>query len=346
MTRTRVAVVGLGAIAVEHLDRLTTRDDVEVVGICDLSPTLGRAMAERYGVGVVTVEARELLDRVAPDAVHILTPPGSHRELVVSALTRGAHVLVEKPIATDAAAYAHMRSTAVESGRLLVENHNYLFTPALQVAAAEVGPAGRLGELVGLEVSFTGVMGGGYADPEVEHFAHRLPGGALRNFLTHPVSIAVGLLGPPEQVHAVRRRLDPAFPSDDEVRVLLGMPAAWASLGVSRHQRPPRFTVALEGTRGRAEVDVFGNTLVLDDGEDSAVAAATRDGLVRLRRAGTLLGRALSGRKDPFAGFGVLLDRFYGAARGEQPSPVPLEQLDAVVATVDAVLDREVSTCA
>ena len=175
--------------------------------------------------------------------------------------------------------------------------------------------------------------------------SHALPGGALRNFITHPVSIAVGLLGAPEQVSVVRLCLEAAFASDDEVRVLLGMPSAWATLGVSRRQRPPRFTVALEGTRGRAEVDIYGNRLVIADGSPSAVVAAARDGLARLGRAATLLDRALRGRKDLHAGLGRLLDHFYDAIRDGGPAPITITELDAVNRTVEVVLDSEVHAC-
>ena len=344
MSRTRVVVIGLGAIAFEHLARLRTRDDVEIVAVCDRSATVTRAMAERFGVPQGDADPHAALDAARPDAVHILTPPDSHRELAVAALRRGAHVLVEKPAAPSADEYAEMREAAVTAGRMLVENQNYRFTPALEEAAAQTG-AGRLGDLVGVDIAFTGVMGGAYADTHCPHFAHDLPGGALRNFITHPVSIAVGLLGAPNQVHVVRHRLDAQFASDDEIRVLLGMPSAWATLVVSRHQRPPRFVVTLEGTRGRAEVDLYANRLVLTDDRGGAIATAARDGLARLGGAVLQLDRALRGRKDPYAGLGCLLDRFYTAIRAGGPGPVTLADLDAVNRTVDTVLAEEAYTC-
>lgn len=342
MSRTRVAVIGLGTIAFEHLARLTARDDVEVVGVCDLSATLTRAMADRYAVEVGATDAVALLDAVRPDAVHVLTPPAAHRAPAIAALERGAHVLVEKPIAPSREDYEPMRAAADAAGRMLVESYNYRFTPALLAAAAQSGD-GRLGELVGVEVTFADVMGAGYADRGRPHFAHALPGGALRNFLSHPASIAVGLLGAPEEIHAVRRRLDPECPSDDELRVLLGTPTAWASLGVSRHQRPARFTVALEGTRGRAEVDVYADRWLLMPDGGGAVARAGREAVARAGGAALLAARALAGRRDPFRGLDVLLDRFYDAVRGGGPPPVAPDEIDAVMRVVDGALAEELA---
>src|SRR5206468_282249 len=152
------------------------------------------------------------------------------------ALERGAHVLVEKPIAARPQEYEHMRALALERDRLLVESYNYRFTPAVG-GALDLLASGAIGELVGLELAFTGVMGDGYADRDVPHFAHSLPGGALQNFVTHPVSLALAFLGQCTEVQRVVRRHDPAFASDDELRALLRGPRACATLAVSRHAR-------------------------------------------------------------------------------------------------------------
>ena len=64
-----------------------------------------------------------------------------------------------------------------------------------------------------------GLTGPTYSDPEIPHFAHRLPGGAMRNFASHPASIAVALLGDLEKVAVSRRRLvDGGAPTTSCVR--------------------------------------------------------------------------------------------------------------------------------
>src|SRR5439155_344027 len=87
------------------LGELKRRDDVQVVGVCDLD----RARAEALAPPGATVYERfdELLDRGQPDALWVCTPPLAHREPAVAALARGIHVYLEKPIARtgdDAAA--------------------------------------------------------------------------------------------------------------------------------------------------------------------------------------------------------------------------------------------------
>jgi len=121
----RAGIVGLGAISFEHIEKLKVVDGVEIAGICDLDPLVGSAVAERYGIGPVFTDFGELLAEARPDAVHVLTPPASHRPLVLQALDAGAHVLVEKPIATTWDEYAEMRDAAAGAGLRLVENYNW-----------------------------------------------------------------------------------------------------------------------------------------------------------------------------------------------------------------------------
>jgi myo-inositol 2-dehydrogenase / D-chiro-inositol 1-dehydrogenase len=93
----RVAVIGAGWIAADHLGVLASRADVEVAAVCDLD----RARAEQLAPegAAVYEQWEELLERERPEAVWICTPPLVHRDPAVAALERGIHVYLEKPIA-------------------------------------------------------------------------------------------------------------------------------------------------------------------------------------------------------------------------------------------------------
>ena len=156
MKRVRVAVVGLGAIGFEHLLRLRVRPWVEIVGVCDLSATLARAVAERFETGPAYTDTARLLEETRPDVVHVLTPPASHGALVQQSLAAGAHVLVEKPIAPTWDEYVAMRDAARRHGRLLCEDYNTRFAPAA-LGARVAWQAGRIGDVVSVDVAYGGV---------------------------------------------------------------------------------------------------------------------------------------------------------------------------------------------
>src|SRR6266704_3375764 len=97
MERLRVGVVGAGGIAAEHIAELALREEVDIVGVCDLDRSRAEALAPS---GARACERwDELLERERLDAVWVCTPPLAHRESAVAALERGIHVYLEKPIA-------------------------------------------------------------------------------------------------------------------------------------------------------------------------------------------------------------------------------------------------------
>jgi len=112
----RAGILGAGWIAADHVAALAKRDDTQVVAVCDLDRTRAEELAPE-GAGVYE-QWKELLDGERLDAVWVCLPPLVHREPTVTALERGIHVYLEKPIArttedAEAIVAAAERSTAV-----------------------------------------------------------------------------------------------------------------------------------------------------------------------------------------------------------------------------------------
>jgi myo-inositol 2-dehydrogenase/D-chiro-inositol 1-dehydrogenase len=93
----RIAVVGAGWIASEHLQTLP-RLGAQVVAICDTDLDRAAQAAEPLGATAYG-SADELLEREQLDSVFVCTPPLTHREIAVRAFERGLSVYLEKPIA-------------------------------------------------------------------------------------------------------------------------------------------------------------------------------------------------------------------------------------------------------
>src|SRR5947209_8363144 len=97
--RVRIGVVGCGLIAqVMHLNYLLELSDYfELAAVCDISPGLAPACAERFGARRAYAEPEALLGQ-GLDAVMILTS-GDHAPVALAAVRAGLHVFVEKPMA-------------------------------------------------------------------------------------------------------------------------------------------------------------------------------------------------------------------------------------------------------
>src|SRR5690348_14211782 len=116
MNKLRIAVIGCGSIAKHrHIPEYAHNSNVELVAFCD--PILERAQsyAKVHG-GRVYADYKEMLRKEKVDAVSVCTPNFLHAEVSIAAAKAGAHVLVEKPMATTHAEGLAMIEAARQNG--------------------------------------------------------------------------------------------------------------------------------------------------------------------------------------------------------------------------------------
>lgn len=131
--RVRVGVVGAGAIAqVAHLGALSRSSDAEVVGICDIDVAKARALASRFSIPNVYDDIEDLLQHARPDAVVICTPNHLHEVHAITALSAGAHVLCERPLALSAEGVERVRQSRDRSGRAVMVGMNLRYRSDVQ----------------------------------------------------------------------------------------------------------------------------------------------------------------------------------------------------------------------
>ncbi len=122
----RIAIAGAGAIAERaHIPALRSVTDAQIVALqsrtADKAERVARAIwPDDAGRPSVYSDFDEMLARERPDAVGIFTPNYLHCEFTLKALSAGAHVLVEKPMAPTAAAARQMVDAAAKARRVLM----------------------------------------------------------------------------------------------------------------------------------------------------------------------------------------------------------------------------------
>src|SRR5438045_4844364 len=99
----RVAIVGCGKIADQHVAAIQRISDCHIVAVCAQELLMARQLAERFHVPAPYSDLNEMLRAAKPDVVHITTPPQSHFSLARQCLEFGSHVYLEKPFAITAA---------------------------------------------------------------------------------------------------------------------------------------------------------------------------------------------------------------------------------------------------
>src|SRR6476620_4093859 len=96
----RVGVVSCGEVTqIIHLPTLKElRDFFTVVALCDVSPSVLRAVGDGCRRARLYADYRDLVADPDIDAVLVCNPDAYHAEVVIAAIEAGKHVLLEKPI--------------------------------------------------------------------------------------------------------------------------------------------------------------------------------------------------------------------------------------------------------
>jgi len=133
--RLRVGVVGVGYLGRFHALIYSRMPEVELVGVVDTDQDRGRAIAAEASCPSYA-RLDDLLGRV--DAVSIVVPTTAHLAAAAPFLTRGIHVLLEKPIASTQAEGAEIVRLAQSSGALLQIGHVERFNAGVMALAQRI----------------------------------------------------------------------------------------------------------------------------------------------------------------------------------------------------------------
>jgi predicted dehydrogenase len=145
-TRIGIAVIGAGYWGPNLVRNAQATSALRMEYLCDLNADRARQVIGDYSTVRVTTSLDEVLADPAVRAVAIATPASTHVDIALAALAAGKHVLVEKPLAATFADGAKVVQAAEDAGLVLMLDHTYCYTPAVQHLRGLVR-GGELGEL-------------------------------------------------------------------------------------------------------------------------------------------------------------------------------------------------------
>lgn len=133
-TSFNVAVIGAGAIGLDHLASFQQHPAAKVVALAEVSRERGREAADKFNVPDLVTDHRLLLARDDIDIISIALPNYLHAPVALSALRAGKHVMLDKPMATRASDAEKLLVEAKKRGLLLMVGQNNRFGPEVQTA--------------------------------------------------------------------------------------------------------------------------------------------------------------------------------------------------------------------
>lgn len=192
----RIALVGCGHIGKKHAE-LAARYG-ELVAVADVLPTASGPLAERFQVPAYS-SIEEMLSQQTPGIVVVATPNSMHAEHSITALSAGAHVLCEKPMAISSADAQQMIRTAEMFNKHLYVVKQNRFNPPVQFVK-ELLRTDALGKLLGFQLNAFWNRSPAYYNQSSWRGRLLLDGGPLFTQFSHFIDLLYWTLGELESV--------------------------------------------------------------------------------------------------------------------------------------------------
>ncbi|HSP55301.1 MAG TPA: Gfo/Idh/MocA family oxidoreductase [Dehalococcoidia bacterium] len=163
--RVGTCVIGVGRMGSNHARCLTEMEEAELLAISDPDAERRRELAARFGCREYA-EHESMLAAERPDAVVLAVPTPLHLSVALDVISRGCHVLVEKPLADRPANAERIIEAAREAGVRLAVGHIERFNPAVR-KLKEVIDEGALGRVLSVSAKRVGLPSAHYLDTNV-----------------------------------------------------------------------------------------------------------------------------------------------------------------------------------
>jgi predicted dehydrogenase len=241
----RVAILGCGRIAKNHVAPLKDVDGTQLVAVCDLHRERADALGRSAGVPAYT-NYHEMLLREHVDLVCILTPSGMHPAHAIDIMDRHRkHVVIEKPMALAFDDIARIRDAAARAGVKVFPVYQNRYNKAVQRVRRDL-VSGALGKPVLGTVRVRWSRGAAYYARDPWRGTWAMDGGALTNQGIHYIDLLQYLMGDIEAVTArTATRLVDVEVEDTAVATARFGSGALAVIEVTTAARPRDFEASI-----------------------------------------------------------------------------------------------------
>lgn len=137
MTKLPALVVGTGFGCRVHIPALRAAG-FDVVGLVGSDPERTQKRADANGVAQAFTDLDTAITRTGAVVVTIATPPHTHAPLSLAAISRGCHVICEKPFAKDATEARTMLDAAERAGVVHLVGNEFRWLPEWATVARAI----------------------------------------------------------------------------------------------------------------------------------------------------------------------------------------------------------------
>ncbi len=234
-----VAILGCGKVAHLHAKAVANLENAHLAGVWSRSKGTAEKFAAIYNVPFYT-EIETLIQQENIDLAIICTPHPFHREPVEKAVALGAHVLVEKPLASTLEdADEIIKACKRASVKLGVVSQRRWYAPVKRIKDAIVD--GKIGKPVLGTINMLGWRDKSYYDADAWRGTWKMEGGGvLVNQAPHQLDILLWYMGEIDEVYGLWRNLNHPYieVEDTALAILKFKNGGIGNIIVSNSQKP------------------------------------------------------------------------------------------------------------
>ena len=123
-----IGVIGVGHLGVHHASHLAKIKNANLVGVFDTNLDRAEEISKKINTAFFQ-SVDNLLEDV--EAVSIVTPTPTHRDVAEKCIKKGKHVFIEKPITSSVKDAAHLIELSKKHNVIIQVGHIERFNPAL-----------------------------------------------------------------------------------------------------------------------------------------------------------------------------------------------------------------------
>jgi predicted dehydrogenase len=348
----RVAIVGCGKVADQHVQAIHRIPECRIVAACDRELLMARQLGERVGIAQCFSDLREMLPATNPDVVHVTTPPQSHFSLANQCLEHGCHVYLEKPFSITADEAESLIQFAKSRDLKMTVGHNYQFTLEMLEMRRLIERGFLRGKPLHLESFWSYDLGDtSYVGPVLgnrNHWVRQLPGQLLHNIISHGIAKLAEFLDDElteivaTAVQSQQLRSLGAQDVLDELRVLIRDKSGTTASFCFSTQVKGLNQLRIYGPDRSMVADIITGSLVRSDRQPyksylTYFVPPLKNAREHLRNARLNLTNFLRRRLYQDFGMKELIERFYNSIRKQDPLPIPYREIVLTARIMDEV---------
>jgi 2-alkyl-3-oxoalkanoate reductase len=262
MNKLRVAVIGAGFISSNrHLPAWRSLGSkVELVGLSDLNRDMATTVARQFKVRQAYADPADMIAKEKPDVVDICTPPATHARLALLAMEQGCHMLIEKPMALSNSDCDAIVNGAKRYNVKVCVGHTGLFYEPF-IRGRRMVEEGAIGRFQGMRVVISTPTD--YMTSNRDHWAHKLPGGAIGETGPHAVYMSLAFMDRVQRVtvDGLKQLPQYSWSQYEDYRINLVGDGAISSIHVNYASNQWMSWVEIAGSTGTLILDLHGRVV-------------------------------------------------------------------------------------